>query len=204
MLENGDAGAILGAANGILVPGGFGYRGIGGKVKAINYARSQGIPFFGICLGMQCAVIEFARNVCGLDDANSTEFDAETPYPVIDLLPEQRAVEDLGGTMRLGHYTCVLQPGSWRSRAYGAESVEERHRHRYEFNNTFRQQTAGPRAADYRRLSRRQAGGDRGTAGPPLVPGLPVPPGVQVSPQQAASAVQGLYRSSFEEGRVVP
>jgi len=143
VLENGDAGAILGAANGILVPGGFGYRGISGKVKAINYARSHGIPFFGICLGMQCAVVEFARNVCGLDDASSTEFDPETPYPVIDLLPEQRGVEDLGGTMRLGHYTCVLQPGSWSSRAYEAESVEERHRHRYEFNNSFRQQLQG-------------------------------------------------------------
>jgi CTP synthase len=140
VLENGDAGEILGAANGILVPGGFGYRGIGGKVKAINYARSHGIPFFGICLGMQCAVIEFARNVCGLEDASSTEFDPETPYPVIDLLPEQREVEDLGGTMRLGHYTCLLQPGSWSSRAYEAASVEERHRHRYEFNNVFRQQ----------------------------------------------------------------
>jgi CTP synthase len=140
VLENGDAGELLGAAGGILVPGGFGYRGITGKVKAINYARSQGIPYFGICLGMQCAVIEFARNVCGLEGASSTEFDPETPYPVIDLLPDQRQVEDLGGTMRLGHYTCVLQPGSWSSRAYEAESVEERHRHRYEFNNDFRRQ----------------------------------------------------------------
>jgi CTP synthase len=139
-LENGDAGEILGAASGILVPGGFGYRGISGKVKAINYARLHGIPFFGICLGMQCAVIEFARNVCGLDGASGTEFDPETPYPVIDLLPEQRQVEDLGGTMRLGHYPCVLQPGSRASRAYEAELVEERHRHRYEFNNLFRQQ----------------------------------------------------------------
>ncbi len=140
VLENGDAGAILGAVNGILVPGGFGYRGINGKVKAINYARVHGVPFFGICLGMQCAVIEFARNVCGLNGANSTEFDPETPYPVIDLLPEQHGVEDMGGTMRLGHYTCVLQPDSQSGRAYEAESVEERHRHRYEFNNAFRQQ----------------------------------------------------------------
>ncbi len=140
VLENGDAGAILGAVNGILVPGGFGYRGINGKVKAINYARVHGVPFFGICLGMQCAVIEFARNVCGLNGANSTEFDPETPYPVIDLLPEQRGIEDMGGTMRLGHYPCVLQPDSQSGRAYEAELVEERHRHRYEYNNAFRQQ----------------------------------------------------------------
>jgi CTP synthase len=92
---------------------------------------------------MQCAVIEFARNVCGLNGASGTEFDPETPYPVIDLLPEQRGVEDMGGTMRLGHYTCVLQPGSQASRAYEVESVEERHRHRYEFNNVFRQQMQG-------------------------------------------------------------
>lgn len=140
LLEEGDAGAILGGVSGILVPGGFGYRGIDGKVKAISYAREHKIPFFGICLGMQCAVIEFAHNVCGLTDASSTEFDPETPYPVIDLLPEQRGVQDLGGTMRLGLYPCVLQPGSHASLAYEVESVDERHRHRYEFNNIFRQQ----------------------------------------------------------------
>jgi CTP synthase len=138
VLEAGDAGAILGGAQGILVPGGFGYRGIAGKVKAIDYARSQKVPFFGICLGMQCATIEFARNVCQLEGANSTEFDVETHYPVIDLLPEQREVLDMGGTMRLGHYPCLLQPGSLARQAYGVESVEERHRHRYEFNNSFR------------------------------------------------------------------
>ncbi|MGD0152791.1 MAG: CTP synthase [Thermacetogeniaceae bacterium] len=140
VLEEGDASAILGQVNGILVPGGFGYRGIDGKVKAINYAREHQVPFFGICLGMQCAVIEFARTVCGLTGANSTEFDPETPYPVIDLLPEQRGIQDLGGTMRLGLYPCILQPGSQASRAYEAETVDERHRHRYEFNNIFRQQ----------------------------------------------------------------
>ncbi len=139
LLEAGDAGAILGGVQGILVPGGFGYRGIAGKVKAIGYARLQRVPFFGICLGMQCAVIEFARNVCHLEGANSTEFDIETHYPVIDLLPEQRDVLDMGGTMRLGHYPCVLQPGSWARSSYGVDLVEERHRHRYEFNNSFRQ-----------------------------------------------------------------
>jgi CTP synthase len=139
-LEHGDAREILGAADGILVPGGFGYRGIDGKVKAVEYARTHKVPFLGICLGMQCAVIEFARNVCGLEGANSTEFDPQTPYPVIDLLPDQRGVEDLGGTMRLGHYPCVLEPESLAIQAYQSEMVNERHRHRYEFNNIFRRQ----------------------------------------------------------------
>ncbi|NPV28767.1 MAG: CTP synthase [Firmicutes bacterium] len=138
-LERENPEKMLGGANGILVPGGFGSRGIAGKIKAINYARTKRVPFFGICLGMQCAVIEFARNACGLTDANSTEFEPATPYPVIDLLPEQREVRDLGGTMRLGIYPCRLLPDSRAARAYGAEVVEERHRHRYEFNNEFRE-----------------------------------------------------------------
>ncbi|KXG74428.1 CTP synthase [Fervidicola ferrireducens] len=128
----------LSDVDGILVPGGFGDRGIEGKIKAIKYAREKKIPFFGICLGMQCAVIEFARNVCGLEGAHSTEFKPSTPYPVIDLLPEQKNVKDKGGTMRLGRYPCRLVPGTKAREAYGEEMIDERHRHRYEFNNEYR------------------------------------------------------------------
>ena len=122
---------------GILVPGGFGDRGIEGKIQSIRYARERGIPFFGICLGMQCAVIEFARHVCGLSGANSAEFNREAPHRVIDLLPEQRAIHAKGGTMRLGLYPIVLTEGSAASRAYGQGIIQERHRHRYEVNNDY-------------------------------------------------------------------
>jgi len=128
----------LGRLDGILVPGGFGSRGIEGKIMAGQYARTHGLPYLGICLGMQCAMIEFARNVCGLADANSTEFNAETPHPVIDLLATQRSITRMGGTMRLGAYPCVLKPGSKAHRAYGIGEVSERHRHRFEFNNKYR------------------------------------------------------------------
>jgi CTP synthase len=124
--------------DGIVVPGGFGVRGIEGKVQAVNYAREHRVPFLGLCLGMQCAVIEFARNVCGLAGANSSEFDPRTPHPVIDLMDEQRDVEDMGGTMRLGAYWAKLLPGTIVQAAYGAEVVSERHRHRYEVNNRYR------------------------------------------------------------------
>ncbi len=137
-LDREDAGEVFQGIQGVLVPGGFGYRGIAGKIRAITYARTNRIPFFGICLGMQCAVIEFARLVCGLEGANSTEVDPATPYPVIDLLPDQRDVENMGGTMRLGLYPCNLRPDSRAGRAYGVASVQERHRHRYELNNRFR------------------------------------------------------------------
>jgi len=133
-----DMDAVLGDVDGVLVPGGFGNRGIEGKIKAIHYARTHKIPFFGICLGMQTAVIEFARNVCGFENANSTEFDPEVRYPVIDLMPEQIDVENLGGTMRLGLYPCKVTSGSLTSKAYGEELIYERHRHRYEFNNAYR------------------------------------------------------------------
>ncbi|MCC6222445.1 MAG: CTP synthase [Thermoleophilia bacterium] len=128
----------LADADGILVPGGFGGRGIEGKVLAARVARERGIPYLGICLGMQVAVIEFARHVCGLDGANSSEFDPETPYPVIDLLPEQKEVEDLGATMRLGAQPVDLADGTKARSAYGEAVVYERHRHRYEVNNHFR------------------------------------------------------------------
>lgn len=121
--------------DGILVCPGFGSRGVEGKVRAIRYVRERGIPFFGVCYGMQWAIVEFARHVCGMDRANTTEVDPHTPYPVIDLLPEQREVQDKGGTMRLGRYPCRLEPESLAGAAYGTDEVAERHRHRYEVNN---------------------------------------------------------------------
>lgn len=124
--------------NGILVPGGFGERGVEGKVLAVKLAREKKIPYFGICLGMHIAVIEFARNVCGLDNANSTEFAPESEAPVIDLMPDQAHISDMGGTMRLGSYPCQLRNGSLCHAAYGKRKIHERHRHRYEFNNNFR------------------------------------------------------------------
>jgi CTP synthase len=134
-LVAGDLEQILGNADGILVPGGFGVRGVEGKVDAIRYAREQGVPFLGICLGLQCAVIEFARDVCGLAGANSSEFEPACEHPVIDLLPEQKDVTDMGGTMRLGAQPCHLVPGTRAAAAYGeAPVVSERHRHRYEVN----------------------------------------------------------------------
>ncbi|HEV8654855.1 MAG TPA: CTP synthase [Candidatus Limnocylindria bacterium] len=125
--------------DGIVVPGGFGYRGIEGKVQAVRFGRERKVPTLGLCMGMQCMVIELARTALGTEDANSTEFDAFTPHPVIDLLPEQRDIADKGGTMRLGSYPCVLEPGSLAARAYGQPIVLERHRHRYEFNNSYRE-----------------------------------------------------------------
>ena len=126
--------------DGVLVPGGFGDRGIEGKIRAVRFARERKIPFFGICLGLQCAVSEFARNVIGLDEANSTEFNEETPHPVICLLDAQRNIVDKGGTMRLGAQPTDLQPSTTAAKCYGSDSITERHRHRYEFNNTYRVQ----------------------------------------------------------------
>jgi CTP synthase len=129
--------AALADADGILIPGGFGVRGVEGKVAAISYAREQGVPFLGICLGLQCAVIEFARNVCGLEGANSSEFEPATPHPVIDLLPEQKHVTDLGASMRLGSWPAHLAEGTRAAAAYGEEVVYERHRHRWEVNPAY-------------------------------------------------------------------
>ncbi|SEM81020.1 CTP synthase [Lihuaxuella thermophila] len=131
---------LLGDVDGILVPGGFGDRGIEGKIVATRFAREQKIPFLGICLGMQMACVEGARNLLHLEGANSSEFDPETPHPIIDLLPEQKEIEDLGGTMRLGLYPCKLHPDSLAYKLYGSGLVYERHRHRYEFNNEYREQ----------------------------------------------------------------
>lgn len=135
--EYKDPSELMKNVSGLLVPGGFGERGIEGKIRAIKYARENKIPFFGICLGMQCAVIEFARNVCGLKQANSTEF-RKTRQNVIDLMAEQRKIKDLGGTMRLGAYPCVVEKGTKAYEAYKSELISERHRHRYEVNNKFR------------------------------------------------------------------
>ena len=126
----------------ILVPGGFGKRGIPGMVRAIGFARREKKPFFGICLGMQCATIEFARNVCGIDQADSTEFAPETSEPVIFKLRDLLGVENLGGTMRLGAYPCDLRPESLAARVYGAATISERHRHRFEFNPAYRDRLA--------------------------------------------------------------
>ncbi|MDD5591520.1 MAG: CTP synthase [Dehalococcoidales bacterium] len=137
-LEGDGSDAVLQSAQGIIVPGGFGVRGIEGMVKAAGYARKNGIPYLGLCLGMQVMVIEFACHVLGVNDPNSTEFCASTAYPVIDLLPEQKAIENKGGTMRLGDYPCQLVDGSRAAGFYKESLVSERHRHRYEFNNQFR------------------------------------------------------------------
>lgn len=133
-----NAAELLRDADGILVPGGFGDRGVEGKIEAIRYARENNVPFLGICLGMQCAVIEFARNVLGYKEANSSEISPQTKYPVIDLMPEQKDIAEKGGTMRLGTYPCKLKKDTLSSAAYGQEIIYERHRHRYEFNNEYR------------------------------------------------------------------
>jgi CTP synthase len=138
-VNDATVGKVLGDVDGILVPGGFGERGIPGMVRAIQYARENNVPFLGICLGMQVAVIEFARDIAGLTVANSTEFDEATPDPVIDLMADQHGNLPKGGTMRLGRYPCVITPGSRLERAYGKEEIGERHRHRYEFNNKYRE-----------------------------------------------------------------
>ncbi len=137
-LEEGGADACLGDVGGVIVPGGFGVRGTGGKIEAIRYAREKKIPFLGICYGLHMAVVEFARNVCGMKGAHSTEADPETDFPVIDLLPEQKETDDMGGTMRLGAYDCEIKPGTLAKRVYGKSKISERHRHRWEVNNQYR------------------------------------------------------------------
>ncbi len=141
-IEKQGAEALLKGVSGILVPGGFGDRGIEGKIKTVEYARTNKIPFFGICLGMQCATIEYARNVCGMKNANSTEFNPDTAYPIIDMMVEQKKVTAKGGTMRLGAFPCTVAEGTKAGQAYGATDIQERHRHRYEFNNKYRDQMA--------------------------------------------------------------
>jgi CTP synthase len=136
-LEQENIEEVLQGVHGILVAPGFGHRGIEGKIMAVKYARENNIPFLGICLGMQCAVIEFARNVLELQDAHSTEMHRNTPFPVIDIMEQQKGVTDMGGTMRLGAYDCILSPESNAFQTYGTSNISERHRHRYEFNNDY-------------------------------------------------------------------
>ncbi len=141
-LEKGKNLDSLEDVSGIIVPGGFGSRGIEGKITAAHFARNNKVPYFGLCLGMQLMCVEFGRHVLDSDQVNSSEFDISTPHPVIDLMPEQQNIKDMGGTMRLGLYPCVLQPGTIAAKAYGIKKVEERHRHRFEFNNQYREQFA--------------------------------------------------------------
>ncbi|NMB95037.1 MAG: CTP synthase, partial [Clostridiaceae bacterium] len=138
-INENTAGSFLGQADAILVPGGFGERGVEGKITAVKYARENNVPYLGICLGMQIAVIEFARNVCNLKNAHSSEFEKETENPVIDLMPEQKNIDEKGGTMRLGLFPCKLKPGSKAREIFGEDFIHERYRHRYEFNNEFRE-----------------------------------------------------------------
>ncbi|MDZ7330614.1 MAG: CTP synthase [candidate division KSB1 bacterium] len=138
LLEKQNAAEVLSDISGLLIPGGFGGRGIEGKISAVRFARENNIPFFGICLGLQCAVIEFARHVCQLRDANSTEFNESTPHPVIDLMEEQKRIKAKGGTMRLGAQPCFIKKGTRAAAAYSAEKISERHRHRLEVNNKYR------------------------------------------------------------------
>jgi CTP synthase len=142
-LTDPDAVKVLEGVDGVLVPGGFGIRGIEGKLAAVRYARETGTPYLGLCLGQQCAVIEFARDVCGLEGANSSEFDPTTPHPVIDLMADQTTVESKGGTMRLGLWACKVEPDTKAHLAYGKDVVLERHRHRYEVSNRYRRQLEG-------------------------------------------------------------
>lgn len=137
-LNEGNVDEMLGDVSGILVPGGFGGRGIDGKIVAIHYARTHKIPFLGLCLGMQLAIVEYARNVAGLKDAHSIELDPGTSHPVIALMPDQEDIEDIGGTLRLGSYPCVLDKTTKAYELYGTDQIAERHRHRYEVNNDYR------------------------------------------------------------------
>ena len=140
---------LLGSACGVVIPGGFGPRGVEGMIETVRYARENRLPYLGLCLGMQVMVVEAARHLLGMEMAGSTEFDPETPDPVIDLMPDQESVTEMGGTMRLGVYPCQMVEGSISVSAYGKETVDERHRHRFEFNNAYREgmETAGLRAA---------------------------------------------------------
>ena len=199
-LTDGEVAEELATCDGILVPGGFGVRGIEGKIQAARYAREHEVPYLGICLGMQIAVAEFARHVAGIDGANSTEFDPETPYPVIDLLPEQKEVRDMGGTMRLGADPVKLHEDTRAREIYGEPVIYERHRHRYEVNNHLRKRLehAGLvfSGTSPGRPPRR---GDR-ASGPPLLRGLAVPPRVQVAPAAPAAPVPRLRGRRVREG----
>ena len=192
-LESGGWPRELLEVDGILVPIGFGPRGTTGKVRAIQYAREHKVPFFGICLGMQCMVVEYARNVCGIEGANSSEFDPETKDAVIYKLRDLLGVEEMGGTMRLGAYPCNLREGTLAHRIYGATQISERHRHRYEMNQKYMETLVEHGLVISRHQPGRQVRRDGRARRPSLVPGLPVPPRVQVEAVRSASAVRLLH-----------
>ena len=191
----------LAGAAGVLVPGGFGHRGIEGKVLAARWARDRRIPYLGLCLGLQCAVIEFARQVTGSQDVNSTEFDMFTEHPVIDFMPDQRDLEEKGGTMRLGLYPARLTPGSKAHAVYGDEVVYERHRHRFEVNNRYRATLEGAGHDPVRPVAGRTARRDRRAARPPVVRRQPVPSRVQEPAGAAAPALRRLHRHGGRASR---
>ena len=195
-VEEPEVRALLREVDGILIPGGFGGRGWEGKILAAEIARKEQIPYLGICLGMHVAVSEFARNVAGMEGANSTEMDVETPFPVIDLLPEQKEIADMGGTMRLGADPVKLHDGTRIRELYDEPVVYERHRHRYEVNNHLRRRLehAGPHLQ--RHLARRAPGGGGRTARrrAPVLRRLAVPPRVQVPARAARAPVPGVRR----------
>ena len=193
-IEKEGAEKMLKGLGGILVPGGFGERGIEGKIKAAQYARENKIPYLGLCLGMQIATIEFARNVLKLNKAHSTEFDPATPHPVIAMLDEQRKVTKKGGTMRLGAQPCQLALGTKAAELYGSFVINERHRHRYEFNNSLPRKIREGRLRFQRPLARWQARRDHRTHGPSVFHCEPVPSGIPEQAAPAASAVQGFHR----------
>ena len=189
-----EAVETLDGVDGVLVPGGFGSRGWEGKILACRVAREHGIPYLGICLGMHVAVSEFARHVAGLEGANSTEMDPETPYPVIDLLPEQKEIEDLGGTMRLGAQAVELAEGTRAQEAYGEGVVHERHRHRYEVNNHYRPGLAEAGLVVSGTYQEGRLVEIIELPDHPVVRGQPVPPGVQEPPDPARAALPRLRR----------
>ena len=194
------AEGILGGVDGILVPGGFGMRGIEGKIEAIRYARTRGIPFFGICLGMQCAAVEFARSVLGLDDANSTEFDKHTQHPVISLMEDQSRVRQRGGTMRLGAWPASSPPRAWPAPPYGADRDQRAPPAPLRVQQRLPQAVRRARVRRHRPEPRRQPRRDPRTPRPPLVPLGPVPPRVQVEADQA----HPLFREFIAAALVPP
>ena len=197
--EEFDAEDVAEWADGILIPGGFGERGVEGKIRATQLARENDIPLLGICLGMQVAVAEFARNVCDMPGANSTEFDPETPFPVVDLLPEQKEVSDMGGTMRLGADPVKLHEGTRAREIFGGEAViYKRHRHRYEVNNQLRRRLEDEGLVLSGHVARRSPGRDRRVARAPVLRRLPVPPRVQLAPDSPRASLPRLHRRCGE------
>jgi CTP synthase len=193
---------VLRDVDGLVVPGGYGIRGIEGKVRAVQYARETGLPFLGLCLGLQCAVIEFARNVCGLEGANSKEFQEDTPHPVVLFLKEQEYQTEMGGTQRLGQYPCRLEPGSLAHQLYGADEVSERHRHRYEVTNAYRDQLA----AKGMRFSGTSPAGDLveiiELPGHPYFLGTQFHPEFKSRPNRAHPLFRGLVRAALDRRAV--